>query len=283
MRTTRTITLLLLTLLLALLLAAPAFAELERSVIRSQPLDGVPLSISQSVKDGRLFVLLKGGEVQILDAGGRKQESFQVGPDITTIAASADSQLLYLGNGRSQQLQLMRLAMVYPLPDNDSASKGPADAPVTITLFDDFQCPYCARLVPIIEQVVAAYPKQVRVVFKNFPLKMHKFARQAAAAGVAARRQGKFWPLHDQLFANYNQLSEARIRELAEAVGLDMARFDQDIADPAVQQEIATDLKLGLAAEVRGTPAVYINGRPLQKRDLNSFRAAINAELQRAK
>ena len=86
--------------------------------------------------------------------------------------------------------------------------------------------------------------------------------------------------MHDQLFANYNQLNEEKIRELAASVGLDMERFDKDIANPALQQEIAADLQLGTDSGVRGTPAVYINGAQLKDRSLAGFRKAIDAELK---
>lgn len=263
-----------------ILTAVSVGAEMQVELNKRQPLGKTPLDIAQSVSDGRLFVLLEGGTVQILSANGQIQERFQADPDVTTLEVSPDGKRLYLGNAKRNELQLIDLSVVYELPVNNSATKGPADAPVTLVLFDDFQCPYCARLVPTIEQIMQAYPNQVRVVFKHFPLSMHKFARQAAVASIAARNQGKFWPLHDQLFANYNQLNEEKIRELAASVGLDMERFDKDIANPALQQEIAADLQLGTDSGVRGTPAVYINGVQLKDRSLAGFRKAIDAELK---
>ena len=185
-----------------LLTAVSVSAEMQVELNKRQPLGKTPLDIAQSVSDGRLFVLLEGGTVQIFSADGQIQERFQAEPDVTTLEVSPDGSRLYLGNAKSNELQFIELSVVYDLPVNNSATKGPADAPVTVTLFDDFQCPYCARLLPTIEKVMQAYPTQVRVVFKHFPLSMHKFARQAAIASIAARNQGKFWPLHDQLFAN---------------------------------------------------------------------------------
>lgn len=261
---------------------SPAYAELEKTLAKRQVLDKSPVDIAQSVSDGRLFVLLEGGEVLILSAGGQQQERFEVGAEVTTLEVSPDGQRLYLGNSKSNELQFMDLSYVQQLPVNNAAVKGAEDAPVTITLFDDFQCPYCARLVPTLDQVVAAYPKQVRVVFKHFPLNMHKFAKAAAIAGLAARNQGKFWPLHDKLFANYNKLNDALIRELAESVGLDMVRFDKDMADPALQLEVAADMQLGTQAGVRGTPAVYINGKLLKDRSFNGFKQMIDSELKKA-
>ena len=267
--------------MLAFILSAVSVcAEMQVELNKRQPLGKTPLDIAQSVSDGRLFVLLDGGTAQILAPNGQTPERSQADPDVTTLDVSPAGTRLYLGNAKRNELQLIDLSVVYELPVNNSATKGPDDAPVTLVLFDDFQCPYCARLVPTIEQIMQAYPNQVRVVFKHFPLSMHKFARQAAAASIAARNQGKFWPLHDQLFANYNQLNDEKIRALAASVGLDMERFDKDIQDPALQQEIAADMQLGTSSGVRGTPAVYINGVQLKDRSLAGFRKAIDAELQ---
>lgn len=268
-------------LMLGFILTAVAVgAEMQVELNKRQPLGKTPLDIAQSVSDGRLFVLLEGGTVQILSADGQIQERFQADPDVTTLEVSPDGKRLYLGNAKRNELQFVELLNVYDLPVNNSAIKGPVDAPVTVMVFDDFQCPYCARLVPMIEKVMETYPTQVRVVFKHFPLNMHKFARQAAIASIAARNQGKFWQLHDQLFANYNQLNEEKIRELAASVGLDMERFDKDIENPALQQEISADMQLGTSSGVRGTPAVYINGVQLKDRSLEGFRKAIDAELK---
>jgi protein-disulfide isomerase len=269
-------------LLLGLVLAAsPVCAELEKSVVSRQPLGAAPVDIAQSVSDGRLFVLLEGGDVQIFSAAGEKQEHFKVGEGVTSIEVSPDGQRLYLGNVKSKDLQFVELSFVQSLPINNSAVKGMQNAPITITLFDDFQCPYCARLVPTLEQVVAAYPQQVKVVFKHFPLSMHRFAQPAAIASLAARNQGKFWPLHDQLFANYNKLNDDLIRQLAESVGLDMVRFDLDMVNPTLQQEVAADTQLGAQAGVRGTPAVYINGMQLKDRSFDGFKQTIDAELKK--
>ncbi|MCK4508152.1 MAG: thioredoxin domain-containing protein [Desulfuromonadales bacterium] len=270
-------------LLLGLVLTSSlAYAELEQNLVKRQPLPAAPVDIAQSVSDGRLFVLLEGGDVQIFAANGQKQESFNVGPGVTSLEVSPDGQRLYLGNSKGKELQFVEISVVQQLPVNNSAVKGTKNAPVTITIFDDFQCPYCARLVPTLDKVLAAYPQQVQMVYKHFPLSMHKFAKAAAIASIAARNQGKFWPLHDQLFANYNKLNDALIRQLAEGVGLDMARFDQDMADPALQQEVAADMQLGGKAGVRGTPAVYINGRQLKDRSIKGFKKMINTELRKA-
>jgi len=133
--------------------------------------------------------------------------------------------------------------------------------------------------VPLLEQVLEKNPKTVKLVFKNFPLSRHKFAEKAAVAALAADRQEKFWPFHDRLFENYNKLSEQKIQEIAVSVGLDMDRYNRDLRSPAIQAKVRQDLRDGQLADVRGTPAVYINGRVLKNRTLAGFQEIIDGEL----
>lgn len=265
------------------LLAGQAHAELEKQLLKKQGLDKAPLDIAFSQADGRIFVLLEEGVVQILSGDGQPLEKVKVGADISGLAISPDGQQLFLISEKDRTLQVVELSAVFDLPIGSSAVKGAANAPVTITVFDDFQCPYCARLVPILDQVLAAYPGQVRVVYKHFPLSMHKYAQAAAVASIAARNQGKFWELHDLLFANYNTLDDAKIRELAQSAGLDMARFDSDIRNPALAREVAADMQLGTQVGVRGTPSAYVNGRLIKDRSPGGFRGMIDAALRGSK
>jgi len=137
--------------------------------------------------------------------------------------------------------------------------------------------------VPLLDQVIEKYPKAVRVVFKNFPLKGHKYAREAALAALAAGAQGKFWEFHDLLFENVRRLSTRKFREIARELGLDMARFEKDMNDPRLAAAVRRDRSDGLRAGVRGTPTVFINGKRLHKRNLSGFQARIEKELYRAR
>jgi protein-disulfide isomerase len=127
--------------------------------------------------------------------------------------------------------------------------------------------------------VLERNPAKVKVVYKNFPLQSHKHARKAAAAALAADRQGKFWPFHDRLFDVYNKLSDEKILEIAVSLGLNMETFNNDLKNPAVQAKIRKDFQDGNQAGVRGTPAVYINGRFLKNRTLEGFQEVIDKEL----
>ena len=127
------------------------------------------------------------------------------------------------------------------------------------------------------------YSKEMKLVFKNFPLRNHKFAWPAAIAALAANKQGKFWELHDQLYENYNRLSDQKIREIAQQVGLDMEKFDKDMKDPELKALVERDFQEGAGAGVRGIPTIFVNGRQLKNRSFQGFQAEIEKELAREK
>jgi protein-disulfide isomerase len=135
--------------------------------------------------------------------------------------------------------------------------------------------------VPVLEQVLENNPAKVKIVFKNFPLRSHKFAMKAATAALAAESQGKFWEFHDQLYKNYNRLNDQKVREIALGLGLDQAQLEKKMRDPALQSKIRQDFREGSQAGVRGTPTIFINGRLLRDRSLKGFQTAINKELQK--
>jgi protein-disulfide isomerase len=127
--------------------------------------------------------------------------------------------------------------------------------------------------------VFETYPKVVKLAIKNFPLPNHKFARQAAVAALAANRQGKFWEFHHELYKNYNRLDPEKIREIAQQVGLDTVRLEQDMKAPEIEAMVESDLREGKNAGVRGIPTIFINGRLLRDRSFAGFQAAIEKEL----
>jgi protein-disulfide isomerase len=134
--------------------------------------------------------------------------------------------------------------------------------------------------VPLLDQVLEKNPESVKIVFKHFPLRNHRFARQAAIAALAAERQGKFWEFHDLLFKDYNQLSAQKVNEIAQKLNLDMVKFDQDQKDPGIGAIINRDLAEGNRIGVRGTPTVFINGRLLRNRNMAGFQAMIDNTLK---
>ncbi len=127
------------------------------------------------------------------------------------------------------------------------------------------------------------YPNKVKIVFKNFPLPNHKYAKNAALAALAAQRQGKFWGMHDRIFANYSKVNNVMINQFAKELGLDTKQFDQDRLDKKLADIVNRDISEGKRAGVRGTPTVYINGKSLKQRSLSGFRRVIDQELRKPK
>jgi protein-disulfide isomerase len=134
-------------------------------------------------------------------------------------------------------------------------------APVTLVVFADFECPHCKAEAPVLRKAINDFSGRARLVYKHFPLGMHPQAKVAAIATEAAFRQGKFWEMHDKVFAGQADLSNARLRQFAQELGLDLARFDADMKDPALEAIVMKDRADGEKLELRGTPAVYVNGR----------------------
>ncbi|MBV9761560.1 MAG: thioredoxin domain-containing protein [Acidobacteriaceae bacterium] len=166
------------------------------------------------------------------------------------------------------------------IPTSGAPVLGPANAPVTLVEFSDFQCPYCIAAVPEIKALLEAYPTQVKLIFKQYPLDIHSRAEFAATAAIAAHQQGKFWALHDAMFATRN-LSRDNILTLAQKAGLDMKRFESDLDSTLVRETILRDIQDGDRAGVEGTPTLFVNGKryngPIVE---NTLKPVLEAELR---
>lgn len=162
-------------------------------------------------------------------------------------------------------------------------SKGPADAPVTIVEFSDFECPFCNRVLPTLEQVMENYGDQVRLVFRQYPLPMHSNAQKAAEASLCAEDQGMFWEMHDWMFANQDSLGVDSLKEQAAAMeGLDTEQFNQCLDSGKYADQVAQDMREGSEAGVSGTPAMFINGQMVAGAvPYEQVSAIIDAELKR--
>jgi len=129
--------------------------------------------------------------------------------------------------------------------------------------------------------VLEKYPKDVKLVMKHFPLPMHSFARKAAIAALAAAKQGKFWEIHEKLYASQRELSDNKVEAIAQELGLNMEQFNRDLKDPDIGLLIDRDVNNGRQANVRGTPTIFVNGKVLNQRSLPGFQQAIEAELKK--
>jgi len=170
---------------------------------------------------------------------------------------------------------------VHELPVGKSPVKGPEAAPVTIVEFSDYQCPFCSRSEPLIQDILKAYPTQVRFVYKHLPLvSIHPNAMGASLAAVAAQQQGKFWEMHEILFANQRALQPEKLKEYATQLGLDTAKFEADMASAETKSVVQDDMRLSQSAGVRGTPTIFVNGKLLQNRTLEGFKETVDTLLK---
>ncbi len=182
-------------------------------------------------------------------------------PDLEARVAALEKQVAELG-ARPAAAAAPRPAVV-KLALDGAPSLGPEDAPVVIVEFSDFQCPYCKRANPTVERLLEEYPDQVRRVFKHFPLSFHRQAMNAHRAALAAGEQGKFWEMHAMIFDSGKGLDPDTMKAHAAALGLDVARFEEDFGSERFGERIEADMAEGRQAGVRGTPAFFINGRLL--------------------
>jgi len=160
--------------------------------------------------------------------------------------------------------------------------RGPANAPITIIEFSDYQCPFCARVNPTLEQVRKTYGDQVKIIFKDFPLPNHAQAPKAAEAAHCAGEQGKYWEMHDQMFANQRALNVPELKQYATALSLDAAKFNQCLDSGKHADVVAAGLAQGESMGVNSTPTLYVNGRALiGAQPFEAFKQIIDEELAR--
>ena len=193
--------------------------------------------------------------------------------------ALLDDDRLILTSSEPSRINIIRYNRIFSIDITGRAFKGPADAKVTLVVFDDYQCPYCARLERFIEQVLEQFPTEVKYVIKHFPLPSHPFAQQGAMAALAAGKQGKFWEFHSRLLANHDQVSEQKILDIAGELGLDMDQFTKDRELASSRQLIQEDIENGKQIGVTGTPSAFINGKRIRNRDLGTLPQLILNEL----
>ncbi len=165
---------------------------------------------------------------------------------------------------------------------DDDPSNGPPNAPVTVVMFTDLQCPACAGFYPVMKTVIAGYKDKVRLVVRDFPLlQKHENAFQAAVAANAANAQGKFFEYKEILYKNQESLDTDSLIKYAKEIGLDVKRFEKDLLDEKFAAEVRRDIADGRSYGVTGTPSVFINGYKLRHLSVKSFREAIERAISK--
>jgi protein-disulfide isomerase len=160
-------------------------------------------------------------------------------------------------------------------------SKGPAKAPIEMVEFADFQCPFCLRAHPTVQQVLATYGDRIHFVYRHYPLANHPNARPAAEAAECAANQGQFWPYYEVLFADQRKLGDEDLKTSAAKLGMDAEKFNACVDSHQSKAAVEADMKDGEAAGVTGTPAFFVNGRSISgAQPFAVFKRVIDEELQ---
>jgi protein-disulfide isomerase len=167
----------------------------------------------------------------------------------------------------------------YSIPPVELADAGADRCQVTIAEFADYQCPYSAQAEGLVRQLLAAYPKDVRLVYKQFPLVSIHEAMSAARAAVAAGRQGRYWEMQDLLFKNQRQLGPETYVALAQKLQLDITQFQRDLDSPEVLAQVNQEIREGKGANVAGTPVLFVNGRLVVNRSFDDLKQMVDAAL----
>src|ERR1019366_1567913 len=171
---------------------------------------------------------------------------------------------------------------VYKVEPGTAPQVGGKEPKITLIEFSDFQCPYCSRAKGTLDELQKLYKDDLQITFRHFPLPFHNNAMPAAIAAVAAQEQGKFWQMHDKLFANQQALAVADLEKYAQEIGLDMAKFKAAIDNPKTKTAVEADAKMGSSFGVGGTPSFFINGHAFSGAyPLESFKMAIDEEIKK--
>ncbi|MBH1988607.1 MAG: thioredoxin domain-containing protein [Myxococcaceae bacterium] len=168
------------------------------------------------------------------------------------------------------------------LIDLDGYSKGSPQAPITLVEFADFECAHCKTTTQTLDQLLKLHPRDLRLIYKHFPLEGHKMAKQASLAAEAAGLQGRFWPMHQLLF-EASHLSSESFEAHAKKLGLNLNRFKQDLQSPKIQKRLEQNLEEGQLLGVEGTPSLFFNGRPFHlSTDLRGLELRLAMEKSRS-
>lgn len=271
--------------LLLLLLPGAALARVDSEILHTIKTDTPPRDLATSTDGQWLYVLTEGGRIQVYGADGTLNDVIKVDPamDRISVAGFAGAGIddkVYVSSSKSGAVQTLSVNFAVTIDTSGAPFVGPANAPVTIVVFSDFECPYCGQVGPLLEQVLEHNPKTVKVVFKHFPLGFHKNARPAALAAMAAQQQGKFWEMHDRLFQNQKGLTLEKFRAIAKELKLNLGQFDRDLGSAEAAQRLEKEINDGRRAGVRGTPTLFVNGRRIKDRNASAIQQLINEELK---
>lgn len=260
-----------------------ADAKIEWSIIKKIKLDDAPKDMAISGDNATAYVLGTKGILIYSIRENKITDTIPIEGNYSQIELSKDGEKLFITDPELKELSIIQVSEVYDIQAEQSPLIGKSDAPVSVVAFLDFQCPYCARVYPVIEKLLEKYPDEVNLIIKHNPLKMHRHAEKASLAALASAKQEKYQQITKVFFDNYKNLNDDTIKKYAEEAGLDMEAYNTAINDPSLKKIIRKDLNLGVKVKVRGVPTLFINGRRVKDRSLKALSEMVNQELAKGK
>ena len=252
--------------------------DLNWSVQSTWTLPAKPLDIAQSLDNKKVFILGADAKVHIFTPDGKKMGELPVDPNVSAIDIAPRGEMLYLINSKSNSYTAIDISFNQKIDITGAPIEGNTEAPVTLVVFSDFECPWCGKLEPVLKQLLTNNKDNLRIVFKHLPLPMHPQAEPAALAAIAAQKQGKFWQMHDALFQITNWTPNV-IDETAQKTGLNMEKFKADLNNQETQMQLAKDKTDAQLADVSSTPSLFVNGRPVKDRTLPALQVMVDEAL----
>ncbi len=242
---------------MALLVGAPGGAGAAGGAVNLSDMDAEERALFDKVTGGEMCPC---GSAMSLAKCLPREDVCGMAVDLANLAARSVRQGRTYGEVVDALIRhLERASKPHEFELRGRARKGPAKAAVTLVEFSDFECPHCNSMRPVLHAVRAAFPDEVAVVFKHFPLPFHEHAANAAAAVEVAHAKGKFWALHDKVFDAQADLSQARIHGLMKEVGVDPAQVGP-AEWAAAKARVVADVKEGNDSGLQGTPTIFLNG-----------------------
>ncbi len=259
--------------------AAKSTTTLLTSSLATWQLTVTPVDFAQSLDNKLVFVLGDDSKVHIYStADGKELGAVPVAKETIALDISPRGEMLFLVDSNKNYTAL-DISFAQDIDTAGSPFLGNEKAQVTLVVFSDFQCPFCSKVQPLLDEILKNNPDKVKIIFKHLPLQMHKQAKPAALATIAAHEQGKFWQMHDALFALGKKINQKTIEKAAQDIDLDIDKFKKDLASPATQEKLKKDMLDAGKAGVSGTPTLFINGRQVKGRGANVLQKMIDQEL----
>ena len=260
-----------------------AQAKITYKALKDIQLSEKPQDITFS-RDGSTAYILGQKAIIIYSIPESKvTDSIPLTKPYTRMALSPDESTFYLTAKDASQISVIQYSVINTIEIGTSPVIGNAKAPVIVTAFLDYQCPYCARVYPLLQELLKKYPNEVKLVIKQFPLPMHKFAEKAATAVLAAARQNKYEKVTELFFTNFSTLNDETIRKYVQEAGVDMQKFDQDIAGAEIKEILQQDQKAAGQVRVRAVPTIFINGIAPKGRSIEVFSQMVEEQLKQKK